>query len=213
MKPLLDFLPVFLFFIVYKLSDIYTATAVLMASMALTVGFHWWRHRTVEKVHLASLALLLVFGGATLLFRDPDFIKWKPTVLNWGFACLFLGARWYKGGQPLLHRMLESRMELPDHVWKRLDSSWIVFFLLSGLLNIVVAYSFDEDTWVNFKLFGLMGLTLLFVFGQAFYMSRYMEEETEEPAAPYMEEETEEPAAPVEEKVPPDSSGETSDKA
>jgi intracellular septation protein len=124
-------------------------------------------------MHVITLGILILFGGLTLALRDPVFIKWKPTVVNWLFGIAFLGSRFF-GKRTLVERMMSHAITAPGPVWLRLNWAWVVFFLGMGLLNIYVAYNFSEDTWVNFKLFGMMGLTLLFVFGQAFYLSRYM---------------------------------------
>ena len=178
MKFLYDFFPILLFFIAYKLYDIYVATAVAIASGFLQTGAFWLKHRRFENMHLVTLAFLILFGGATLLFRDPLFIKWKPTVVNWLFALVFMGSRYF-GEKTLVERMMSHAITVPVPVWIRLNWAWVIFFTSMGLLNLYVAYTFDEETWVNFKLFGLMGLTFVFIFGQAFYLSRYMEPEEE----------------------------------
>lgn len=110
--------------------------------------------------------------------RDETFIKWKPTILNWLFGAAFLGSQ-FIGKKPLVQRMLETNFSLPDGIWGRLNLIWIVFFVIMGVVNLYVAYSFDTDTWVNFKLFGMMGLTIAFVIAQAFYLARYLPEQPE----------------------------------
>ena len=136
------------------------------------------QHRRFEKMHLITLAILVVFGGLTLILQDPVFIKWKPTVVNWLFGATFLGSR-FIGDKTLVERMMSHAITAPVAIWQRINWAWVVFFIAMGVLNIYVAYNFSEETWVNFKLFGMMGLTLVFVFGQAFYLSRYMEAEEE----------------------------------
>ncbi|MGD2137343.1 MAG: septation protein A [Gammaproteobacteria bacterium] len=173
MKFLFDLFPILLFFLAYKLYDIYVATAVAILAALLQTGLYWLKHRKFEKMHVITLGILILFGGLTLVLRDPVFIKWKPTVVNWLFGIAFLGSRFF-GKRTLVERMMSHAITAPGPVWLRLNWAWVVFFLGMGLLNIYVAYNFSEDTWVNFKLFGMMGLTLLFVFGQAFYLSRYM---------------------------------------
>jgi intracellular septation protein len=126
---------------------------------------------------------LVVFGGMTLALHDPLFIKWKPTVVNWLFAAAFLGWMLVRD-ETLLQRMLGDAMRLPEAVWRRLNGAWILFFCATGILNLVVAYRFTEPTWVNFKLFGLTGLTLLFILAQGLYLVRHVEE----PEAPLAEE-------------------------
>ncbi len=173
MKLLFDFLPILLFFVAYKLADIYVATGVLIVVTLAQVGWIWLRQRRVEKIPLFTAALVLVLGGATLLLHDPVFVKWKPTVVNWLFAVAFLGSR-FIGRKTLLERMMGGQLELPSPVWVKLTFAWAIFFLVMGLANLYVAYTFDENTWVNFKLFGMLGLTLVFVLAQALYMSRHL---------------------------------------
>ena len=176
MKFLYDFFPIVLFFIAYKLYGMYVATAVIIVASLLQVGFSWFRHRKVEKMHLITLVIVLVFGGLTLILQDPVFIKWKPTVVNWLFATAFLGSQ-FIGAKTLVERMMSTQIDLPPPVWRRLNLTWIVFFVVSGAANIYVAYNFSEDTWVNFKLFGVLGLTIAFIIVQAFYISRHLPDE------------------------------------
>lgn len=173
MKFLFDFFPIFLFFVAYKVYDIYVATAVAILASFVQVGWFWLQHRRFEKMHLITLALMVVFGGATLLLQDETFIKWKPSVVNWLFGLVFLGSH-FIGDKPIVQRMMESNIELPQPIWIRLNMAWGVFFILLGGVNLYVAYHFDTDTWVNFKLFGLMGLTFLFIIVQALYLSRHI---------------------------------------
>lgn len=174
MKLLLDFLPIAIFFAVYHYSgDIVLATLVLIPATLAQVGFLWWRYRRVEKMHLITLALLVVLGGATVIFHDATFIQWKPTVVNGLFAIAFLVSPLF-GGKTLIQRMMERAVTLPAAVWLRLNTAWVVFFLAMAGLNVYVFKTFDEATWVNFKLFGMLGLTLVFVLAQGVYMSRHM---------------------------------------
>jgi len=172
MQLLVDFLPVLLFFAAYQLYGIYVATVVAMVASLLQVGVHWLRHRRVERLHLATLAMLVLLGGTTLLLQDEQFIQWKPTVVNWLFAALFLGSH-FIGKQTLSQRMLGGAITLPASLWRRLNLGWVFFFALSGALNLYVAHRFDTDTWVNFKLFGMLGLTLVFVLAQGLYLGRH----------------------------------------
>jgi intracellular septation protein len=176
MKLLFDFLPIVLFFTAFKLYGIYVATAVAVGASIAQVGFSWLRHRQVETMHLVTLALIVVLGGATLLLHDEMFIKWKPTAVNWAFAVAFLGSQ-FVGRKPLVERMLTGTLELPRPVWQRLNLSWVAFFLTMGAANIYVIYNFDTDTWVDFKLFGMLGLTILFLIVQAFYLARHIKPE------------------------------------
>jgi len=181
MKLLFDFLPILLFFIAYKLADIYVATGVLIVTTLAQVGWIWLRQRRVEKMPLFTAALVLVLGGATLLLHDPVFVKWKPTVVNWLFAAVFLGSR-FIGQKTLLERMMGEQLELPAPVWVKLTFAWAIFFVVMGAANLYVAFTFSENAWVNFKLFGLLGLTLVFVLAQAAYMSRHLKTEDAGPS-------------------------------
>jgi intracellular septation protein len=223
MKFLTDFFPIILFFVAYKLYGIYAATLVAIAASAAQVAWVRIRHKRVERMHLITLALLLVFGGLTLALRDPIFVMWKPTIVNWLFAAVFIGSQ-FIGEKTLAERMLGSAIDVPSMVWRRLNLGWAGFFLLSGLANLYVVYigsgfysaktalmaatgtdeidlahcgqSFagaqlalcetahaGESLWVNFKLFGMMGLTILFVIGQAFYLARYIRDPEQPEAA------------------------------
>jgi len=149
------------------------ATVVAIVATFLQVAILWFRQRRVENMSLITLALLVVLGGATLLFKEEIFIKWKPTAVNWLFALVFFGSR-FVGEKTLVQRMMEKGVQLPVDVWQRLNWSWVLFFLGMGFLNLYVMYQFSTEFWVNFKLFGLIGLTLVFVVGQSFYLIRYM---------------------------------------
>ncbi len=176
MKLLSDLLPVILFFVAYKFGDIYVATAVAIAASVLQIGWLKWRRRPVDGMQWASLAIVAVFGGMTLLLHDETFIKWKPTVLYGAFAVALVVSR-YGFGRNLIRSMLGKQLVLPEPVWDRLNLAWTLFFAALGALNVWIAYRFSTDTWVNFKLFGSMGLTLAFVVAQAFYLGRYMTED------------------------------------
>jgi intracellular septation protein len=177
MKFLFDFFPVILFFIAFKLADIYVATAVAIAATFIQVGWLKLRGKRVEPMLWASFAIIAVFGGATLALQDETFIKWKPTVLYWLFGAVLAGAVLFR--RNLIRVMLSEQVHLPDAVWSRLNWSWIGFFAFMGAINLYVAYNYSTDHWVNFKLFGGMGLMLLFVLAQALVLSRYVEEKSQ----------------------------------
>lgn len=172
MKFLFDFFPIFLFFVAYKTYDIFVATAVAIVASFVQLAWFWLQYRRFENMHLISFGLIAVFGGATLFLHDATFIKWKPSVLFWLFAVVYLGSQ-YIGKKPIIQRMLETNMSLPAPIWKRLNFAWSIFFILLGILNLYVAYNFDEATWVNFKMFGSTVLIVVFVFAQSFYINRY----------------------------------------
>jgi intracellular septation protein len=214
MKFLVDFFPVLLFFVAYKLWGIFIATGVAVGASIAQVGAVWLRRRRVEPMHLATLAILVVFGGLTLLLQDQVFIMWKPSVINWLFAAVFFGSR-FVGDKTLVERMMSHAIEVPSQIWSRLNNMWVLFFLAMGAANLYVASGFFsaeerlrsatgrtdidltqcaelfdgavlelcrtahtlEETWVNFKLFGMLGLTIAFVIVQAFYLARHVRDE------------------------------------
>jgi intracellular septation protein len=174
MQFLVDLLPVIAFFVAYKMAGIYVATAVLIVGVLFQTAVSWLRHRKVSGMLLTSAVLVLVFGGLTLLVHDATFIKWKPSIVNWLFAAAFLVSQ-YTRGPTIVQRMLGENVTLDAGSWKRLNLMWVGFFLFAGALNIIVAYRYDEATWVNFKLFGLMGLTLAFALAQGVWIARKTE--------------------------------------
>jgi intracellular septation protein len=176
MKMMFDFFPVLLFFIVYKMYDIYVATAVLIVACFIQTITHRVVRGAFEKTHVITLVLVALFGGLTLILHDEVFIKWKPTVINWLFAGVFIGSR-FIGKKTIIERMMGGNITLPSDIWVKLNMAWALFFVFLGALNIYVAFSFDTDTWVNFKLFGLMGLTFLFIIAQSFYLMPHFKEE------------------------------------
>ncbi|STX29066.1 intracellular septation protein [Legionella beliardensis] len=182
MKILFDFFPVFLFFIGYKLFDIYVATAIAMVASLLQVILFRLKHQRYEKMHLFSLAIILILGSATLFFHDPWFIKWKPTGIYWLTALVFLFSPVITQ-KPLIQKIMDGNINLPKKIWFRLNYAWSLFFILMGAVNIYVAYHYSTNTWVNFKLFGGAGLTLLFVFLQALYLTRHVLDKEKEPQA------------------------------
>ena len=179
MKFLFDLFPVILFFIAYKIHGIFIATAVAIAASFLQVGLHWLKHRRVENTHLVTLVLLVVFGGLTLILQDETFIKWKPSIINWLFGIVFFGSQ-FIGEKTIVERMLGGNISLPSFVWPKLNMAWAVFFIALGFANLYVMSYYDTDTWVNFKLFGMMGLTMLFLLAQGIYLTQHIQEETVE---------------------------------
>jgi intracellular septation protein len=175
MKFLFDLFPVLVFFVAFKLYDIYVATGVAIAATFVQVGWLKLRGRKVEPVLWASLVIIALFGGATLALHDETFIKWKPTVLYWLFAGVLAGGE-LLAGRNLLRALLGAQLELPEAAWRRLNLSWIGFFAFMGAANLLVAYNFSTDAWVNFKLFGGIGLMLLFVLAQGLVLAKYLQE-------------------------------------
>jgi intracellular septation protein len=208
MKLLFDLFPVLLFFLAYSLgkrapesaaaavgsvlgavglgsqvgvdqAPILLATAVAILATFGQVAWLLARRRQVDRMLWISLAIIVVMGGATLWLRDPTFIKWKPTVLYWAFAAVLLGAD-FLFARNLIRAMMAGQITLPDAVWSRLNLSWGVFFLVMGALNLFVAYNFSEGAWVNFKLFGGIGLMLVFVLAQGLFLARFVQNEQSE---------------------------------
>lgn len=205
MKFLIEFLPIILFFAAYKLyslipapiiesinslmpfsltpgsepDSIYFATLVAIVISGITVLIHFIRHRDFNKNQTITFVLFLIFGGATLLLRDPTFIKWKPTVINLVFALIFLGST-FIGDKPLAQRFLGGAIDAPRSILKKLNTAWIIFFVFVAVINLYIAYNFSEAIWVNFKLFGMIGLTIAFIIIQMIILSRYITVKPEE---------------------------------
>ncbi|AHK15481.1 MULTISPECIES: septation protein A [Thalassolituus] len=201
MKLLIDFLPIVIFFLVYKfapetvelvtpfigsenadilgsLDPIILATAVLIPATIMQIAYTVYKTGHVEKMQLVTLALVIVLGGLTVAFKNKEFIQWKPTIVNWLFAAAFLFSQLFTE-KSILERMMGGNMSLPPELWVRLNYAWVLFFFFSGAANLYVAAHFSEDTWVNFKLFGLLGLTILFIVGQSLFLYRYINHEDE----------------------------------
>ncbi len=205
MKFFIEFLPIILFFAAYKLysliptpiiewlnglmpfaltpghegDSIYFATFIAIVVSGLTVFIHFIKHRGFNKNQTITFVLFLIFGGATLFLRDPAFIKWKPTVINLVFALMFLGSA-FIGDKPLAQRFLGGAIEVPKSIWYRLNTAWIIFFVSVAVINLYIAYNFSEGIWVNFKLFGMMGLTIAFIIIQMVVLNRYITVKPEE---------------------------------
>lgn len=178
MKMLFDIFPVILFFAAFKMFDIYVATAVAIGGTCAQIAWSWLRHRKVDRMLWVSFVVITVFGGATLLLKDATFIKWKPTVLYWLFASvLAISALAFR--KNLVRSMMEKQVTLPNEIWTRLLASWIGFFTVMGVLNLYVAYNYSLDAWVNFKMFGGIGLMLAFVLLQAVMLARHVQDKNE----------------------------------
>ncbi len=174
MKFLFDYFPIICFFVAYKFSNIYTATAVTIGASLLQLTVYWLVHRRFEALHSLTFVFIVLLGGSTLLFHKDIFIKWKPSVIYWIFAITLLCSQFFSK-KTVLERMLSDKITLTVKIWKRLNLSWAVFFILMGFLNVYVVYHFDTNAWVNFKLFGTLGITVVFIILQALYMAHYMQ--------------------------------------
>lgn len=171
---LADFLPLVLFLAAYFFKDIYFAVVVLMIAMPVGVLVKYLVNRKMDRIYLWSTIFLLVLGGATVYLRNPAFLYWKPTAFYWALALAFLISQWI-GEKPLVQKFFGLMGELrTDRVspkqWRTLNLVWVVFFVSLGLLNIYVAFNYEEPDWVRFKVFGLLGLTLIFMTGQTFWL-------------------------------------------
>jgi intracellular septation protein len=175
-KFLFDLFPLLLFFIAYRFAGIYTATAVAITASVLQILWLKVTGRPIEGMHWINLAVIVVFGGATLWLHSDVFIKWKPTVLYWLFGGALLIGRWlFK--RNFVRRLLDKQIALPEPVWDKLNATWAVFFIAAGAINLYVAFSghFSESEWVTFKAFGLMGLMIIFVLAQSIWLGRHLQ--------------------------------------
>jgi intracellular septation protein len=175
MKLLIDFFPIILFFVAFKVWGIYVATGVAIAATVVQIAYLRHKHGKVEPMQWMGLGVIVVFGGATLLAHSETFIKWKPTVLYWLMgSALLIGQLVFR--RNFIKSLMGAQIELPETAWKGLNWAWTGFFAAMGVLNLWVAYTFSTDAWVNFKLFGGLGLMLAFVLAQAAFLSRYMKD-------------------------------------
>ena len=170
MQLLIDYIPIVIFIGAYFYKDIFFATGVLMIVMPILLLGQWLVSRKVNKIYAASTVLVVVLGGATIFFRNPTFLYWKPTALNWAAAAVFLGSQWI-GDKTIVQRMLGNAAELSRAQWTRLNQMWVTFFVIVGGANIFVAYTYSEAFWVKFKLFGMLGMTFVFVIIQSIWLA------------------------------------------
>lgn len=191
MKAFFDLLPVICFFITFKAAGSYTAelapivpvaedlipivsaTAVIIAVSVIQMGLIYLKGQKPSKMAVFSTLLVVLFGGMTIAFQDPTFIQWKPTLLYWLFAAILLFGR--IGKKDYIKKVFNG-ITMPDYAWKTVENFCLIFLVLIGVINLFVAYTFSMDIWVDFKLFGLLGLTLLFTIGLGFYVAKYAEE-------------------------------------
>jgi intracellular septation protein len=176
MKLLFDLLPIALFFVAFKVWNIYVATGVAIAAVLVQVAWSAFRHRRVDPMLWVSLAIVVVFGGATLVLHNDTFIKWKPTVLYWAFSVAMLFSQ-LALGKNLIQKAMGEQIKLPAPVWDQLNVAWALFFVLLGIANLVVAYHFSTDVWVDFKLFGTTGAMIVFIVAQSLWLAKHMKEE------------------------------------
>lgn len=173
MKLLFDFLPLLLFFAAFRVFGIYVATGVAIAASLGQILWLFARRRKIEPAVWVSLVIIVLFGGATIILRNETFIKWKPTVLYWVGAVVIAGGELL--GRSALRGLLGSKLTLPEPVWKRLSWAWAAFLGFLGGANLAVAMTCSTATWVSFKVFGLLGLMLVFIVAQSVFLSKYLE--------------------------------------
>ncbi len=182
MKLLLDLLPLLIFFAAFKLYGIYAATIAAIAATAGQIGWLWWRQRRFETMHLMTFAILAVFGGLTIALQDEVFIKWKPSIVYWSFSAIIFGLL-LVGKKSAMEFVMGRQITLPAAVWRKLNIAWGLFFLLSGGLNIYVAFYYNAaaeasvrtDFWVNFKVFGFTGLTFAFLLAHLPFLAKHIQ--------------------------------------
>lgn len=177
MKQLLDFIPLIIFFALYKMYDIYTATGALIVATVIQVAVTWVMYKKVEKMQLITAGLVALFGGMTLFFHDDNFIKWKVTIVYALFAIGLVVSQML--GNPLIKGMLGKEITLPDKVWRNINTAWVCFFTVLAVLNVYIAYQMPLDVWVNFKVFGLLALTLVFTLASGVYIYKHMPRKTD----------------------------------
>lgn len=175
MKQFIDFIPLIIFFALYKMYDIYTATGALIIASLLQIVLTWIIYKKVEKMQIITAGLVTVFGGMTLFFQDDNFIKWKVTIVYVLFAIGLTVSQLM--GKSLIKSMLGKEMSLPDTVWRNINNAWVLFFLLLGIVNIYVAFQMPLDFWVNFKVFGLLTLTLAYTLITGIYIYKHLPKE------------------------------------
>lgn len=179
MHALLEYIPLIIFFVVYKFVDIYWATGALIATSALQILFFIVRKQPVPKRNWVFFALIAVFGSLTIFFHDDTFLKWKVTIINGIFAAALLISD-FVFKKNLIKEFLQEALTLPEPIWRKLNLAWVAFFLICGGLNIYIAFNFDQETWVNFKVFGLTALTFVFAIGSIFSLYKYLPQDDEE---------------------------------
>lgn len=177
MKQLIDFLPLLVFFALFKLYDVYVATAALIAATFVQLVITYFMTKKIEKMQLGMFVVVALFGGLTIFMHDDNFIKWKVTVVYFAFALALTISHLI--GKSLIKSMLGKELTLPDAVWSKINWAWVAFFIVCSLSNIYVAFSLPLDVWVNFKVFGLLIATLAFTVLTGIYIYKHMDKSEE----------------------------------
>ena len=194
MKQIASWIPLLAFFVVWSMDErpvtiagiehsvggIYSGAEVLLLASVIVYGAMFLAYKRLDKFEWITLCAVVVFCVPTFLLRDVNFLKWKAPLVNWIFAAVFFGSR-YIGSKPALQHMLGHALEMPREIWLRLNNVWIAYFLLLGITNLAVAFTLSESAWIQFKVFGNLVITVLFVFGQMPFLARHMDM-TDQPA-------------------------------
>ncbi|UKA28274.1 septation protein A [Photobacterium damselae] len=177
MKQILDFIPLVVFFVLFKMFDIFVATGALIIATTIQLAVTWFMYKKVEKMQLATFFMVLIFGSLTLFMHDENFIKWKVTIIYVLFAVGLAISQMM--GKPLIKSMLGKELTLPEPVWKRINLAWSLFFVVLAVLNVYIAFTLPLEVWVDFKVFGLLILTLLFTALTGGYIYRHIPKTTD----------------------------------
>lgn len=191
MKQFIDYIPLLVFFSVWAMDErlvsiagfeheiggIFSAAEFLLAASVLVYGSLFLAQRRLDKFQWITLVAVVLFCIPTILFRNTDFLKWKAPIVNWIFATVFLASR-FIGNKPAIEHMMGHAVNAPKAVWQRLNTLWIFYFIVLGIINLAVAFLLSEALWIQFKVFGNLILTLLFVFGQMPLLAKYIETDT-----------------------------------
>lgn len=172
MKLLLEFFPLLVFFACYKFYDIYTASGALIVAFAIQLVLLWFINRKIEKMQWFTFAMVTFFGGLTLFLQDDAFIKWKVSIIYTLFGVILMGTQLM--GKPAIKSLLGKEITLPDTVWTRINTAWALCCFASAVLNYYVAFFLPTETWVNFKVFGLTGITFILLLGTGLYLYKHL---------------------------------------
>jgi intracellular septation protein len=178
MQLLIEFLPILSFFVAYKFAGVYVATGVMLGMLLIVVAFQWFKHRKVGPMLLVSAGIGLVFGGLTIWLHDQTFVQLKPTAVYWLLALALISGRLFSD-KPIIQRLMDSALPLPEEAWRTLNTVWAIAFIAIGAVNLYVMYHYDLDTWVNFKAYGLTGLMVVFALGQGIWLATKLPQDTD----------------------------------
>ncbi|NQV71461.1 MAG: septation protein IspZ [Pseudohongiella sp.] len=193
MKQFIDYIPLLVFFIVFALDEravniagfehsiggIFSAAEFLLVTSVIVYGGLFISQKRLDKFQWITLVAVVLFCLPTIIFRNTDYLKWKAPIVNWIFASVFLGSRFFSE-KPAIQHMMGHAVSAPKEIWQRLNSIWIVYFIILGAVNLIVAFTLSEAHWIQFKVFGNLILTFAFVIGQMPLLAKYIEVDEEE---------------------------------